>query len=305
MLAQLNRDTHVSARVAGTNTTRSTAYRWPLVKEKKPVDTEWIAMADLRQWLGGSTGSLRTQVGACASHDAMAVARLDLACGDVLYAQGSVGQYVYVVASGLVQCHSQHGGLGFPVLVSYAGAREWLGLHDHVGRRQASVNAVAATVVYALPVGELRALSASSPVMAELLARQTSMALKRDWRVAYSLRDLPPYTRTVVGLTQLVRQIDPDIENDQHEAHVRGALNVALFGNWLGLPLRDLHQSLTQLQRYGALRFEGGNITDLTPQVLFSASRAMSYLTNGRYVPEPVFPQEDPFEDECVWEDAS
>lgn len=234
---------------------------------------ELISSVNLLQFLGGT--SVPLQAAPDGEDGTMTGVRLSLSPGDALYAQGSPGMYVYLLEAGLVQCRRHGDGFGLPDTVSYAGPGEWIGLYDHQGLRRESVDAATHTSLLALPCSELHALSASSPMIDELLARRSSMALKRDWRVAYSLRDLPPCARTLSSLIHLVRLIDPKIETNPNDVTLRVSLDIAMLGQWLGLPLSELRRCLMHLQSCGALHGDNARIMVLTPRVLFSASRSL------------------------------
>ena len=265
--------------------------------------SELISSFRLTQFLGGSSALLRED--SDVSDDTMVGVRLKLSPGDALYKQGSSSPYVYVLESGLVQRHNQLDGSGLSDTVTYAGPREWIGLHDQLGWRQESIDAATHASLLAFPAKDIRALSASSPIITELLARRTSMALKRAWRIGYSLRDLPPCTRTVVGLAYLVRLFDSKIEADQHDSTMSVVLGVAMLGPWLGLSLSDLCQCLGLLQRFGALGYEGTHIIELSPQVLFNASHAMSSMSKGQYEDKPGVADWNSSVSECTWQEAS
>lgn len=255
-------------------------------KHRRSCPTELIAASQLARFLGGESGVPHADLGD--SQEAMLGVRLDLDPGDGLFMQGSVGHYAYVIESGLIQCHRQHDGLGLPLTVTYVGQQEWIGLHDFVGRREESANAVARTSLLALPVSELHALSASSPEMTELLAGQISSALKRDLRVFSGLCDLPPDLRTVVGLVYLASLIDPQFEKNHSDAPMKVVIDVEMLGYWLGVPSCDLHQHLLKLQGDGGLCLDERHITGLWPQGLVNAFLAMRHPSQGRHVDEPA-----------------
>jgi CRP-like cAMP-binding protein len=257
----------------GAGLTGPHAYQLPWEQGRSSPQAEWLSSHQLLQWLDGSLTAIYGAAD-CANGTIMAV-RLFLSPGDVLYAQGSPSAYVYMLESGLVQCRSHSQGLDGPDAASYVGASEWTGLFNEHGLHLESVEAVAHSSLLALPIGELVALSASSPPIAELLSRCQGLALARDGRLASSLRDLSPYTRTVVGLIHLVHMIDPQLEAGQHESRIWVALNVSMLAHWLGLGLSQVHQYLWQLQRVGALRCNEARIMDVFPQGLFSVSCAI------------------------------
>jgi CRP-like cAMP-binding protein len=248
-------------------------YQGPWEQGLSSPQAEWPSSHQLLQWLDGSLTAI--DGAADGANGTIMAVRLYLSPGDVLYAQGSPSAYVYMLESGLVQCRSHSQGFGGPDAASYVGASEWTGLFGGHGLHLESVEAAAHTSLLALPIGELVALSASSPPTAALLSRCRSLALTRDGRMASSLRDLSPYARTVVGLIHLVHMIDPQPEAGQHESRIWVALDVAMLAHWLGLGLSQVQPYLWQLQRVGALRCNEARIMDVFPQGLFNASCAI------------------------------
>lgn len=226
-----------------------------------------VTASQLAQFLGASTDALPAEI-ADTDVDLLGV-QLDLGPGDVLYRQGCISHYVYILQSGLVQCHSQHGGLGLPMAISYAGAQQWVGLHDRAGRRQESVEAAVQTSLLAFPVSELRTLATTSPLMAELLAQRINLAQARDQRMLGSLRALQPEARTAAGLAQLARLMSPHPEAEPPDALIQASISIDLLSDWLGLSVRELIHSLLHLHHAGAVSIDATHITELSPRALF------------------------------------
>jgi len=245
-----------------------------------------IESARLAALLEGSTALRRTDQD-WARQDVLGV-RMDLSPGDVLYARGAFSHYVYVLKSGLMQCQGPSDGLGRPVTVSVVGAGDWIGLCDGTGRHQETVHAAAHTSLLAFARNELCSMSASSPLIASLLARRISLSHARDGQAIRCLPGLPHYARTVVGLINLAYQLDPRLSADQHALTVRVSLDVAMLAQWLGLPLGELQRCLQKLQRLGALCCDHRCIHDLAPQALFKASRTMDFSSSGEDTDQPT-----------------
>jgi len=264
-------------------------------------DSESVASADLLRWLGAPVGPARSSP-RWSRWEASAT-RVELAPGELLCAQGGAADLVGVVESGLLQCHIHQQGLGLPGTVSHAGAREWIGLNEQAGRRRETIRALVRTTLITLPASEVRELSASSPLVAQWLSRQASLALKRDWRLAYSLRDLSPEGRIVSGLLHLLRLIDPLLEEGSPDRDVSVDLDLSVLSTWLGLNLNELQQHLKALERDGALRCDAGHIVSLSPGALFRASRSVKQVSRFPLRP-PLHSESDSSDPGCVWEDA-
>jgi|GEM_PF-5600663 len=250
-----------------------------------PPQVDLVTASQLAQFLGAPTEALPAEIGD--THEALLGVRLDLAPGDTLYRQGCISHYVYVLQSGLVQCHSQHGGLGLPMTISYAGAQQWVGLHDRAGRRQESVEAAVQTSLLAFPVSELRTLGSTSPQMAELLAQRISLAQARDQRILSGLRALHPEARAAAGLAQLARLMTPQPDGERPGALVRSSISIDLLSDWLGLSVRELILSLMPLHHAGAVCIDATHITALSPRAL-SSEPPVSQLVSER--PQPDTP---------------
>jgi CRP-like cAMP-binding protein len=240
----------------------------PLAQAEVP---DVLTASQLSQRLGGPHALMAD--GVTELKDGVVAVHLSLRPGDMLYTQGSHSHYAYILESGVMQCsRAQDNGTPVWGTMRYAGTGDWIGLYDRPARRPESTCAVTHASLLALPVNDLRDMAASSSIMAELIARSSSMALKRDWRVAYRLRDLPSYTRAVMGLVYLMHLADPTGSRTDGASTMTVQLDSALFGQWLGLLSDDLTQCLTKLQRYGALKTQNGSIVALMPHVLNSAT---------------------------------
>ena len=249
---------------------------------------ELIEGARLVALLGSSNELCRADQ-AWARHALLGV-RMDLSPGDVLYARGAVSHYVYVLTSGLMQCHVQSDGLDRPATVSVVRAGDWIGLCDITGRHQESVHAAAHTSLLAFSRSELSAMSASSPLIVSLLARRVSLTHAKEGQVSRCPPGLPPYACTVVGLINLVYQLDPRVAADHQSLTMRVSLDVAMLSQWLGLPLGELQRCLHKLQLLGALCWDDNCIHDLAPQALFKASRTMDFVFPSEEADQPLVP---------------
>lgn len=205
------------------------------------------------------------------------ITRLCLMPGDNLYGQGPRGRYAYLVESGLLERVGQHAdGHDAPHSVSFACIGELVGMHPHLAHRPESVNAVTRTSLLALPLSGLSKLGAEDPLLTELIARPLSMALKRDWRTLYRLRDLPPYARTVAALAHLINLALPGHRARDSADRLPVHLKIERLASWLGLPSGDMTQDLEQLQRHGALAFRHDCLIFLMPDVLLPIESALN-----------------------------
>ncbi|MDO9237032.1 MAG: Crp/Fnr family transcriptional regulator [Aquabacterium sp.] len=244
-----------------------------------------ITRSDLSDYLGGG-GLFRNTDDV--TTDKIVGTRLVLMPGDVLYVKGSMCHYVYIIESGLLEfTHQLETDVGKIETVSYTGTGEWVGWPNRSERRQETVQAVARTCLLALPIDDLRALELSSLGLAELLARPGSLALKRNWRIAYYLRDLPAYTRTVVALTHLVDLACASRRADMVDTNIRVHLSVATLSRWIGLDVPSLMSVLLKLQRYGALVLKDDSIAQLMPQLLISTCDRSGLDASGCRKPVP------------------
>lgn len=234
-----------------------------------------VNVAELRGLLGGPQtlpeGFKKEPCGV------VALTRIELEPGDVLYMEGSKVTYAYVVESGLIQgVRRQHIGDRAPDAVSFAAAHNVLGLDGMAQRRSETASAVTRTTLLAVSVEGLSAMAQHSALLSELIARPMGQALMRDWRTVYRLRDLPPYARTVAGLSHLINLLTLKGDEAESLAVLSTSIDVTALCRWLGEGAEELQKCLAQLQRYGALSLRNGRIDTLVPGVLlhiFSALR--------------------------------
>ncbi|MES2088626.1 MAG: hypothetical protein V4532_01390 [Pseudomonadota bacterium] len=221
-----------------------------------------LTITQLTQFLGG------LGMAAYEAHDALETIRLELMPGDELYACGTVARYAYIVESGLVQCVGPRYGDGhdLPGSVGFASAGELVGLYDQQERRSESVSMVTRGTLLALPLDELKHTQASSPQLDELIARRMCLAMKRDWRIVYRLRDLPPDKRTAAGLAHLVYLAAPEGLKGADEQTLPTDLSMAVLRRWLGLSENELVACLDQLQHDAAISLKGDRIVAVKPQ---------------------------------------
>lgn len=231
-----------------------------------------VTRAQLRQMLGGPQAApegCTEEVG-----DDLYLVRLQLEPGDVLYAEGAKAAYAYIVESGLIQCErtvDDHS----PEAVSYAASHDLLGSPGPFRQRRESACAITRTTLLAMSADDLHDMAEKSPLLAELIARPMGRALMRDWRTVYRLRDLPPYARTVAGLSHLIRLAMPGRDPAESPSRLQVVIEVSSLCRWLGLSADELDKSLEQLQRYGALTRQNERITALVPEVMLQVSSAL------------------------------
>jgi len=197
---------------------------------------------------------------------------LDLEPGDTLYTKGTVARYAYIVESGLLQCQEPRQiGQDLPSLVHFASVGDLLGVYEHATRRPESVEAVTASQLIALPLDGLHHMQAAWPVLDELVSRQLSVAMKRNWRVAYSLRDLAPWPRTISALLHLNDMVHKgkgatlDVMN----------LDIGVLSDWLSLPIGELKTCLAQLESMNVIEVKAQQIVLLRSQALLDAAMTL------------------------------
>lgn len=235
-----------------------------------------VTGSQLMELLGGHCDSLLA--GSAGVRKEFPVVRLALAPGDNLYAQGPRGQYAYLVEHGLIErVRQHHDGYDLPNAVSFASAGDLVGMYPSLEPRAESVSAVTRSSLLALPLEELHSLEALDPLLKALISRPLSMALKRDWRTLYRLRDLPPHARTVAGLSHLIhRAASHGVLGGGSARHLNVQLNIECLGQWLGLPLRELRPCLALLEGDGALVSQGGSLITLVPEVMLTIEGALN-----------------------------
>jgi CRP-like cAMP-binding protein len=214
--------------------------------------------------------------------------RLDLEPGDVLYTEGSKAAYAYIVESGLMQCARHVAEVERAAsAISYSAARDMLGVQGLPSLHGETATAVTRASLLALPVHDLRDMVRRSALLSELIARPMGQALLRDWRTAYSLRDLPPYARTVAGLSHLVRLAVPQGDAPESGARLAVSIETTALRRWLGLSEQELEKCLAQLARYGALSQHKARIDMLAPDVLLKVSSALRPWRKEALEPAP------------------
>jgi CRP-like cAMP-binding protein len=202
---------------------------------------------------------------------------LQLQPGDSLFAEGSGAAYAYLVKSGVLQCMGRNdNGLGVPGSISYASEGDLIGLYEQQARRPEGVSAVTHATLLALSLDDLNHAQASSPMLAELVARRSSVAMKRNWHMAYQLRDQPPLARTISGLAYLLRIANPPSQGRPMDANLAPvALSLEGLSRWLGLPPAAVSQQLEQLAQHQLLSFRGGHVTSLSHELMKVTPRTL------------------------------
>lgn len=255
--------------------------------------TRIIGPAELSRLLGGPS-----QLDVEGAQPGLLAISLDIDAGSTLYQADTPAAYAYRVEHGLLERRRRDFDAGpdgaLPGAVGYAGTGDWLGLQTLAQRHVDAVRAVVPSRLLAVPLDALDAWQARSPVLAELLTRSSSQALRDDWRLDYRLRDLPPYARTVAGLSHLLHQLRPARTPEAMDAGGTDELQIELpaLARWLGLELAELKVNLDRLQRYGCLVQHGGQALQLHPQGLQPLASALEdrFDPAGRTPasPEPV-----------------
>jgi CRP-like cAMP-binding protein len=235
-------------------------------RRRLPAATDPITLvshAELRRMLGGPPSS---PDGHCDQEEAaIALVRVHLAPGEVLYAEGSRPVYGYFVESGVIQCVRRHGGDATHG-VSHVAAHGLLGIERLPERRHETATALNHVSLLAMPMASVQEVEAASPILRELLARPLGQGLLRDWRTVYRLRGLPPFARTEAGLSYI--HTLAATPGKPGTARMPVVIDVHDLCRWLALPLQMLEGALNLLQSRGALEWRDGVIHALMPQVL-------------------------------------
>lgn len=210
---------------------------------------------------------------------------LQLQPGDALFAEGSLAAYAYLVKSGILEGMGQRDtGLGLPGTISYACEGDFIGLYEQQARRPEGVRAVTHATLLALPLDDLHRAQKSSPMLAEMVARRSSVAMKRNWHIAYQLRDMLPQARTITGLAYLLRLATPAGQGCPTAPSLTPvALGLEGLSRWLGLPMAMLSQQLQWLAQHEILTFKGDCITSLSYQLLKAKPGALGEYSDKKF----------------------
>jgi CRP/FNR family transcriptional regulator, cyclic AMP receptor protein len=134
--------------------------------------------------------------------------------GEIVYAQGSPGDALYVIARGSVLVHrtGRGGERRAMTVIEAPGSFGEIPLIDG-GRRSASVEALEDTDLFVVPRGEFLRLLVEEPKMAQGVMRELGRMVRRltDQLTDASLLDLPArVAKTLVWLVEVHREADPD-----------------------------------------------------------------------------------------------
>jgi CRP-like cAMP-binding protein len=207
-----------------------------------------------------------------------------LSPGDVLYVQDSPMHYAYRVESGLLQRKRlAGGGSESAVDIGYSGVGDWLGADGPLPARRETVTAVTPVRLLAMERQELQALTARHALDgngAESPWRLHGLALKRDWRVTYQLRDLPAPQRLSAALAYLVRWAAPAPTHAVPGSGSGGApypLSICLdlddLEYWLALDRATVEAMLALLVQAGGLTLRDDHLVSWRPEQLLQIAR--------------------------------
>ena len=235
--------------------------------------------------------------------DAMLTIAQTLNPGDVLYAQHTVMRYAYWVESGLLQrrrLSTNEPGGGSPggdgheptVDVGYSGSGQWVGADGPVFARQETVTAVTPVRLLAMEKENVNALDTFGGDAIDPAWRLRGLAIKREWRVAYQLRDLPAQQRLATALAYLVHWAAPAGGGQaRSQCPTPVCLDLEDLGQWLGLDIARLEVMLSVLAQAGTLVLRGGRLVSWRPDRLLEHARSTgSPAPPGleREAPEPM-----------------
>lgn len=182
---------------------------------------------------------------------------LHLDAGATVYEQGQHCGQAFVILNGVLERHHATGSRAQSMLgpgsVALSGARELLGLHVSLHGRPDTAVAVTKARVLAIPLRDLKALSPATTLINDLLMRTAGAALMRDWRVAYRLRDLPAFARTVAGLSHLAKLAEFKPQDLESDGTTSWLISEPHLASWLALDSEVLHAQLQKLERYGVM----------------------------------------------------
>lgn len=194
---------------------------------------------------------------------------LHLDAGAKVYEQGQHCGQAFVILNGVLERHHAIGSRAQSMLgpgpVALSGARELLGLHFNLQGRPDTAVAVTKATVLAIPLRDLKALSPATMLINDLLMRTAGAALMRDWRVAYRLRDLPAFARTVAGLSHLTRLAEFKPQDLESDGTTAWSISESHLASWLALDSEVLHAQLQKLERYGVMSLKANGPRWLDP----------------------------------------
>lgn len=193
--------------------------------------------------------------------------RLD--AGASLYEQGQhVGQ-AFILLEGILArqqvCNAKSTAVQGPSPIALSGKKELIGLHLGLSRRPERAWAVTKATVLALSIKALQALVPSSTLINDLLMRTAGAALFRDWRVAYRLRDLPAFARTVAGLSHIASLTGLKPVVAQADGTISLTLPLPSLASWLAMDMEALCVQIKRLKRYGVVSTYANDIVWLDP----------------------------------------
>ena len=182
--------------------------------------------------------------------------------GEIVYAQGTPGDALYVIARGSVLIHrtGRGGERRAMTVIEAPGSFGEIPLIDG-GRRSASVEALEDTDLFAVPRTEFLRLLVEEPKMVQGVLRELGRMVRRltDQLTDASLLDLPGrVAKTLVRLVEVRREADP-------EALPVVGLSQSKLAELAGGSRQSVNGALSTLASRGLIRIDGRRIvvTDL------------------------------------------
>ena len=182
--------------------------------------------------------------------------------GEIVYAQGSPGDALYVVARGSVLVHrtGRGGERRAMTVIEAPGSFGEIPLVDG-GRRSASVEALEDTDLFVVPRTEFLRLLVEEPKMVQGVLRELGRMVRRltDQLTDASLLDLPGrVAKTLVRLVEVRREADP-------EALPVVGLSQGKLAELAGGSRQSVNGALSTLANRGLIQIDGRRIivTDL------------------------------------------
>lgn len=204
----------------------------------------------------------------------LAIALWRVKAGATLFHEGAAGDTVYVVRSGSLKCVRTSED-GYEQVLSIAQAGELLGFEAvHCGHVPVSAIALEETVVYALPLCELRQLRQRSPALDDALQFALSRQLARAGDMAWLMAAVAAEVRLARFLLWLsARRSDAGQSAHRLRLHM-GRRDIASL---LGVAHETVSRSFTALADWGHIRVENRDVEILD----FAALRARARCTRG------------------------
>jgi CRP-like cAMP-binding protein len=261
-LAQVHQNYATAAQPTRTRAQRATILETPA--EERQIIPREIGIHDLLTFLGLGDCDV-----ACETEHKLPCEEIQLNAGVSLYEQGHHVRQAFVILDGVFarqqKSNAKSAAMPGPSPIALSGERELIGLHIGLTQRPESVTAVTKATVLALSIKALQTMVPSSTVAHDLLMRTAGAALFRDWRVAYRLRDLPAFARTVAGLSHLASLAGVKPLASRADGTIALTLPLPCLSAWLDMDMEALCTQLKHLARCGVVSTSTNAIEWLDP----------------------------------------